>query len=86
MLGKISAGLSYIMNLNINNGVQINTGAGLLGVNIMFWFSELPGDGRQRARAASCGIVPSRAAWGLCRYHAVRVDHELRAAPLSKSL
>jgi hypothetical protein len=38
MLGKISAGLSYIMNLNINNGVQINTGAGLLGVNIMFWF------------------------------------------------
>jgi hypothetical protein len=38
MLGKMSLGLTYIMALNLANGVQINTGAGLLGLNVMFWF------------------------------------------------
>jgi hypothetical protein len=34
LLGPI---LSYIMELNINNGVQVGTGSGLLGLNVMFW-------------------------------------------------
>jgi hypothetical protein len=38
MFGNISAGLSYIMAMNIGNGVQINTGSGLLGANVTFWF------------------------------------------------
>jgi hypothetical protein len=37
LLGPISVGLSYIMELNINNGVQVSTGSGLLGLNVMFW-------------------------------------------------
>jgi hypothetical protein len=37
LLGPISVGLSYIMELNISNGVQVGTGSGLLGLNVMFW-------------------------------------------------
>jgi hypothetical protein len=37
MLGQISFGLSYIMAMNIANGVQIATNSGLLGVSVMFW-------------------------------------------------
>ena len=37
MLGPISLGLSYIMALNLNNGLYINTGSGLLGVQVLFW-------------------------------------------------
>ena len=36
-LGPISFGLSYIMALNIDNGLYINTGSGLLGVQVLFW-------------------------------------------------
>ena len=36
-LGTISFGLSYIMALNIDNGLYINTGSGLLGVQVLFW-------------------------------------------------
>ena len=37
LLGPISVGLSYIMELNLNNGVQVSTGSGLLGLSVMFW-------------------------------------------------
>jgi hypothetical protein len=37
VLGPISFGLSYIMALNITNGVDITTGSGLLGVQVLFW-------------------------------------------------
>lgn len=37
MLGPISLGLSYIMALNLNNGLYINTGSGLVGVQVLFW-------------------------------------------------
>jgi hypothetical protein len=37
MFGSVSVGLSYIMALNIGNGVQVATSAGLLGVSVMFW-------------------------------------------------
>jgi len=37
MLGSFSVGVSYIMAMNIANGVQIATNSGLLGVSVMFW-------------------------------------------------
>jgi hypothetical protein len=37
MLGKISLGLTYLMALNIDNGVQVTTKSGLLGAQILFW-------------------------------------------------
>lgn len=37
MMGKVSAGLSYIMALNIDNGIDINTSSGLLGASVLFW-------------------------------------------------
>ena len=37
MLGKVSVGLSYIMAMNIGNGVDISTGAGLLGAQVLVW-------------------------------------------------
>jgi hypothetical protein len=37
MFGSISVGLSYIMAMNIGNGVQVATNAGLLGLSVMFW-------------------------------------------------
>jgi len=36
-LGKISAGLSYIMELNLDNGIDVNTSSGLLGASVLFW-------------------------------------------------
>lgn len=37
LLGPIAVGLSYIMALNVNNGVNVTTRSGLLGVNVIFW-------------------------------------------------
>ena len=37
-LGPISVGASYIMALNLANGVNVQTSSGLLGVQILFWF------------------------------------------------
>ncbi len=37
MLGPISFGLSYIMSMNIDNGLYVNTGSGLLGAQVLFW-------------------------------------------------
>jgi hypothetical protein len=36
-LGPISVGLSYIMALNISNGIDVTTGSGLLGASVLFW-------------------------------------------------
>lgn len=36
LLGPVSVGLSYIMEMNLNNGVQINTSSGLLGLDVLF--------------------------------------------------
>ena len=37
MLGPISIGASYIMAMNLQNGIHISTGSGLLGIQILFW-------------------------------------------------
>ncbi|MFW5842886.1 MAG: hypothetical protein ACOCW6_03090 [Spirochaetota bacterium] len=37
-LARLSAGLSYIMDLNLDNGIDIDTSAGLLGASVLFWF------------------------------------------------
>lgn len=37
MLGNISVGLSYIMVLNIDDGIDLDTSAGLLGAQVLFW-------------------------------------------------
>jgi hypothetical protein len=37
MLGPISVGVSYIMALNLNNGIDITTSSGLLGASVIFW-------------------------------------------------
>jgi hypothetical protein len=36
-LGPISLGLSYIMALDITNGIDITTSSGLVGAQILFW-------------------------------------------------
>jgi len=36
-LGPISFGLSYIMALNFDNGLYVNTSSGLLGAQVIFW-------------------------------------------------
>jgi len=36
--GPVSIGASYIMALNLANGVNVQTSSGLLGVQILFWF------------------------------------------------
>jgi hypothetical protein len=36
-LGPISFGVSYIMGLNLDDGFAVKTGAGLLGVRVLFW-------------------------------------------------
>jgi hypothetical protein len=36
-LGPVSFGLSYIMALNLSNGVNVQTASGLLGVQVLFW-------------------------------------------------
>jgi hypothetical protein len=36
-LGPVSFGLSYIMVMNLDNGLYVNTGSGLLGAQVLFW-------------------------------------------------
>jgi hypothetical protein len=36
-LGPISFGLSYIMALDITNGIDVSTSSGLLGAQVLFW-------------------------------------------------
>ena len=36
-LGSFSVGLSYIMALDLTNGINVKTSTGLLGVNVLFW-------------------------------------------------
>jgi hypothetical protein len=36
-LGPISVGASYIMVLNLANGVNVQTSSGLLGIQVLFW-------------------------------------------------
>jgi hypothetical protein len=37
-LGKLSVGLTYIMDLTVDNGIDLNASQGLLGANVLFWF------------------------------------------------
>jgi hypothetical protein len=37
MFGPISVGLSYIMAMNIDNGLYVRTSSGLLGAQVLFW-------------------------------------------------
>ncbi|MCX7030215.1 MAG: hypothetical protein NTU62_08855 [Spirochaetes bacterium] len=37
MLGPVSIGASYLMALNLENGIHIGTSSGLLGIQILFW-------------------------------------------------
>ena len=37
MLGPISFGVSYIMALNLNTGINVTTRSGLLGFDVIFW-------------------------------------------------
>ena len=37
LLGRVSVGLSYIMAMNLDNGLYVNTGTGLLGAQVLFW-------------------------------------------------
>ncbi len=36
-LDKISVGLSYIMSLTNDNGINVRYGSGLIGVQVLFW-------------------------------------------------
>ena len=36
-LGSASVGLSYIMAMNLDDGIRIRTGYGLLGAHFLFW-------------------------------------------------
>jgi hypothetical protein len=35
--GAISVGVTYLMAMNIANGIDVNSGAGLLGAQLLFW-------------------------------------------------
>ena len=37
-LSRFSVGLSYIMDLNLESGIDIDTSSGLLGASVLFWF------------------------------------------------
>lgn len=37
MLGPVSLGVSYIMVLNLSNGVNVATQSGMLGIQLLFW-------------------------------------------------
>ncbi len=37
MLGDVSLGMSYIMALNVDNGLYVDTVCGLLGIQLVFW-------------------------------------------------
>lgn len=36
-IGAISVGMSYIMAMNLDNGLYVRTASGLLGVQVLFW-------------------------------------------------
>ncbi len=36
--GKFSVGLTYILDVNLENGIHWNLSSGLLGANVMYWF------------------------------------------------
>jgi hypothetical protein len=36
-LGKISVGLSYIVDMTIDNGISLDKSTGMLGATVMFW-------------------------------------------------
>lgn len=36
-LGPVSVGVSYIMSLNLDHGIDIRTSKGLLGAQVLFW-------------------------------------------------
>jgi|WetSurMetagenome_2_1015567.scaffolds.fasta_scaffold345743_2 hypothetical protein len=36
-LGPVTVGLSYIMAMNIDNGLYVNTTSGLLGIQCLYW-------------------------------------------------
>ncbi|GAB1483562.1 hypothetical protein MASR2M78_23780 [Treponema sp.] len=38
VFGPISCGLSYIMSMNLDNGLAVKTGSGLLGASILYWY------------------------------------------------
>ncbi len=37
MVGPISVGLSYIMTMNLDNGLAVRTSSGLLGLQVLYW-------------------------------------------------
>lgn len=37
-LGRLSLGLSYIMGLIVEGGIELDKSTGMLGANILFWF------------------------------------------------
>jgi len=37
-LGPLSVGLSYIMALNLDDGIALDKSTGMLGANVLFWF------------------------------------------------
>ena len=37
-LGRLSFGLSYIMGLIVDGGVELDKSTGMLGANVLFWF------------------------------------------------
>ena len=36
-VGPVSAGMSYIMAMNLDDGIRIRTSRGLLGAHVLFW-------------------------------------------------
>ena len=36
-IGMLSVGLSYIMAMNIDNGLYVNTASGLIGLQVSYW-------------------------------------------------
>jgi hypothetical protein len=38
MLGRLSLGLSYIMDLIVNDGIRLDRSTGLLGASVLIWF------------------------------------------------
>jgi len=37
-LGKLSVGLTYIMDLTVDDGIDLDASSGLLGASVLFWF------------------------------------------------
>lgn len=38
VLGPVSVGLSYMMALNLDGGIELKKSTGMLGANVLFWF------------------------------------------------